>query len=75
MSHVIAFGSGSTLMRFDIMRGPSSSWTMASTYGGLIFHAFWKAWCAISKEWSVPRPLACIQPTRREWQRGQRMRG
>ena len=31
MSHLIAFGEGSTLIRFDIMRGPSSSSIMAST--------------------------------------------
>src|SRR6202011_3981859 len=31
MSHRIALGEGSTLMRFDIRRGPSSSCTIAST--------------------------------------------
>jgi hypothetical protein len=36
MSHLTTFGSGSTLMRLDIMCGPSSSSTMANTYGGLI---------------------------------------
>ncbi len=31
MSHRMALGEGSTLIRFDIMRGPSSSCTIAST--------------------------------------------
>ena len=31
MSHLMALGSGSTLTRFDIIRGPSASSTIAST--------------------------------------------
>src|SRR5689334_2679869 len=39
MSHVIFVGSGSTLMRFDSMRGPSASSTIARTYGVGILNA------------------------------------
>src|SRR5207253_6605850 len=37
MSQRMTLGSGATLIRFDIMRGPSASSIMASTYGVGIF--------------------------------------
>src|SRR5262249_14118200 len=39
MSQRIRFGSGSMPIRLDIRRGPSSSSTSASTYGGLTLKA------------------------------------
>src|SRR6266498_2679008 len=42
MSQRIFFGSGSMPIRLDIMRGPSSSSTMASTKGGLTLNALLK---------------------------------
>jgi len=44
MSHLMAFGSGSTLTRLVISRGPSASSTIASTKGGLTVHALLNAW-------------------------------
>src|SRR5215831_1093179 len=42
MSQRIFFGSASMPMRFDIMRGPSSSSIMASSKGGLTFNKAFK---------------------------------
>ena len=56
-------------------RGPSSSSTIASTYGGFTLKALLSGWYEISKEKRRPRPLDWIQPMRRDAQRGQRMRG
>src|SRR2546425_608387 len=44
MSHVSFLGSASTLMRFDSMRGPSASSTIASTYGVGTLHALLNDW-------------------------------
>src|SRR5207247_2759354 len=44
MSHVIFFGSGSTLTRFESMCGPSDSSIIASTYGVGTLNALLKDW-------------------------------
>ena len=44
MSHRSVLGSASTLMRFDSMRGPSASSTMARTYGGGTLNALLNDW-------------------------------
>src|SRR5438067_63304 len=48
MSHLTTFGSAATFTRFDIMRGPSSSSIIASTYGVGIFNALLNDW------WPMP---------------------
>jgi len=50
MSHVIAFGSGATLTRLVMSRGPSSSSTMARMTGGFTLKALFRIWWAISNE-------------------------
>src|SRR5947207_6076119 len=75
MSHLIFFGSGSTSIKLDSGRGPSASCTMASTYGTGTLNALLNAWCPISNECSVPRPLDCTQPMSRAWHFGQATRG
>src|SRR6266700_2847207 len=50
MSHVIAFGSGTTLTRLVMSRVPSSSSTMARVTGGFTLKALFRIWWAISNE-------------------------
>ena len=75
MSQRSFLGSASKLIRFVSIRGPSSSSTMASTTGVFTLKALLRIWCAISKEKSLPRPLAWIHAMSREVQNGQSTRG